>query len=159
MKSKAEQDYILAIYQISRNKGSARTSDIAKVLQIKSPSVTDMLPKLFKKGLILYKPYEGARLSNPGEEIAKSLISRQAVFKKFLKRILVPEDSLERDAHVLEHGLSPTAMRQFAKFVNFMGQFGDNPCFFAHFKLYCQKGKIPEEIKKVRLICPTPKPK
>ena len=106
MNSRAEQDYLLAIYQIEKNKGVARTTDLAKILQIKSPSVTDMLNKLCKKELILYKKYEGARLTNAGKKIAKSQLSTQAAFKKFLKRILIPNRLIEKDAHALEHGLS-----------------------------------------------------
>jgi len=155
MSSKAEQDYLLAIYHISKNKGAARTTDIATVLNIKSPSVTDMLSKLSKKNLILYKKYEGARLAPKGDEIAKSLLSRQIIFKKFLKRLFIPENLIEKDAQVFEHGLSRTTMRQFAKFVQFMDLFGDNPCFFAHFKNYCEKGEISKEVRTSGLICST----
>ena len=159
MNSRAEQNYLLAIYQISKNKGVARTTDLAKVLKIKSPSVTDMLGKLAKKNLVLYKKYEGARLTPAGLKIAKSQISSQLAFKKFLKRLLIPDHLIEQDAHLLEYGLSATTLRQFSKFVQFMELFGENPCFFAHFKIYCQKGKLSKEAEKVRLMCKTPKPK
>lgn len=156
MNSKAEQGYLLTIYHIQKNKGVARTSDISKILKIKSPSVTDMLSKLCKKELILYKKYEGARLSPKGTEIAKSLLSRHQIFKRFLKKILIPEHLIEKDAHVLEHGLSPTTMRQFSKFVQFMDLFGENPCFFVHFKNYCQNPNSPLSRT---AICTTPKSK
>ena len=159
MNSRAEQDYLLAIYQISKNKGVARTTDLAKALRIKSPSVTDMLNKLRNKNLILYKKYEGARLAPAGLKVAKSQLISQVAFKKFLKRIFIPSHLIEKDAHVLEHGLSATTMRQFSKFVQFIELFGETPCFFAHFKIYCQKGKISKEAKNLRLICKTPKPK
>lgn len=156
MNSQSEQSYLLAIYHISKNKGVARTCDLASVLKIKSPSVTDMLSKLAQKNLILYKKYEGARLSQKGGEVAKSLLSRQQIFKKFLRRIYIPQNLIEKDAHVLEHGLSPTTMRQFAKFVQFMDLFGENPCFFAHFKSYCSAGKIAGKIPALRLSCSFP---
>ncbi|MCL6088748.1 MAG: metal-dependent transcriptional regulator [Candidatus Marsarchaeota archaeon] len=132
--------YLLAIYQISKNKGVARTTDIATVLKVSSPSVTNMLERLTERGLITHRKYQGARLAPDGEAIVKALTARANVFKKFFKRIDVPEHLIDKDAHVLEAGLSVQTMRQMERFVRFVDLFGEDPCFFAHFKRYCAGG-------------------
>ncbi len=140
--SAATHQYLLAIYQISRNKGVARTSDIATVLKVRSPSVTNMLERLAARNLIAYRKYEGGRLAPEGEAIAKELLARADVFEKFLKRIDVPDRLAEKDARVLESGLSAQTMRQMERFVRFVDLFGQDPCFFSHFRRYCAGGAI-----------------
>ncbi|PIT84929.1 hypothetical protein COU37_00195 [Candidatus Micrarchaeota archaeon CG10_big_fil_rev_8_21_14_0_10_45_29] len=142
--SRAEQNYLLAIYQISKNKGVASTGDIAKVLKVRSPSVTNMLDNLEKKSLITYRKYQGAMLAPEGAGVVKSLTARANVFKRFLSRIGVPAHLVEKDSHVLESGLSAQSMRKMEKFVRFVDLFGEHPCFFEHFKKYCEGG-VPQE--------------
>ena len=140
--SPATRHYLLAIHQISRNKGVARTGDIATVLKISSPSVTNMLDQLAARDLIAYRKYEGARLAPDGEAIVRALSARADVFRKFLKRIDVPDPLAEQDGRVLENGLSAQTMRQMERFVRFVDLFGQDPCFFAHFRRYCAGGTI-----------------
>ena len=129
--------YLLAIHHISRNKGAARTSDIALVLKIRPPSVSNMLERLAARHLVLYKKYEGARLSPEGEAIVRTLTARAAVFKRFLERIGAPAHLAERDAQAMENGLSGPTMRQMERFVRFIDLFGQDPCFLAYFRRYC----------------------
>jgi len=140
--SRAEQNYLLAIYQISRNKGVASTGDIATVLKVRSPSVTNMLDLLAKKSLITYRKYQGAMLAPGGMQIVKSLTARANVFKRFLSRIGVSAHLVDKDAQVLESGLSAQSMRKMEKFVRFVDLFGEHPCFFEHFKKYCEGGVL-----------------
>lgn len=133
----ALRHYLLAIHQIARNKGVARTKDIATVLKVSSPSVTNMLERLAAKGLVLYRPYQGARLSPEGEAMVKTLAARASIFMRFLKRIDVPEHLIEADARMLESGLSAHTLRQMERFVRFVDLFGDDPCFLAQFRRYC----------------------
>lgn len=142
--SPAEHNYLLAIYQISKNKGVASTGDIATVLKVRSPSVTNMLDSMAKKNFITYRKYHGAMLAPDGAEIVKSLTARANVFKRFLSRIGVPAHLVEKDSHVLESGLSAQSMRRMEKFVRFVDLFGEHPCFFEHFKKYCDGG-VPQE--------------
>ncbi|VVB57671.1 Transcriptional regulator MntR [uncultured archaeon] len=134
--------YLLAIHHISLNKGVARTRDIALVLKIRPPSVTNMLERLSARHLILYKKYECARLAPEGEAIVKTLTARAAVFMRFLQRIGAPAHLVEQDAQALESGLSGPTMRQMERFVRFIDLFGEDPCFLAYFRRYCA-GEMP----------------
>jgi len=142
MITNSTENYLRAISALAGENGYAYTTDIAKELGVKSPSVTNMLQELGKKGLIIYKKYSGARLTDEGAKIARKTAEYHAVFKKFLKKISVPERLAQKDAWVMEHGLSSSTLRQMSKFVQFAEKFGENPCFFALFEDYCKSGKI-----------------
>ncbi|HDH41227.1 MAG TPA: metal-dependent transcriptional regulator, partial [Candidatus Altiarchaeales archaeon] len=59
MYSKTVEDYLEAIYNVIRRKGYARTKDISMELNIRSPSVTEMLKKLDDMDLVNYERYSG----------------------------------------------------------------------------------------------------
>ena len=140
------EDYLRVIYEVVKRKGYARTKDIAAELGVKPPTVTEMLKKLDRKGLISYEKYGGVTLTKKGEEIARSVESRHETFIKLLEMLLVPEEVARRDAHVLEHGLSPETIEQFTKFVEFISNSPSYPMFMKRwlelFRSYCESGKI-----------------
>ncbi len=140
------EDYLRVIYEVVKRKGYARTKDIAAELGVKPPTVTEMLKKLDRKGLISYERYGAVTLTKKGEEIARSVESRHETFVKLLEMLLVPEEVARRDAHVLEHGLSPKTIEQFTKFVEFISNSPSYPMFMKRwlelFRSYCEGGKI-----------------
>ena len=140
------EDYLRVIYEVVKRKGYARTKDIATELGVKPPTVTEMLKKLDREGLISYERYGAVTLTNKGEEIARSVESRHETFVRLLKMLLVPEEVARRDAHVLEHGLSPKTIEQFTKFVEFISNSPSYPMFMKRwlelFRSYCESGKI-----------------
>jgi DtxR family Mn-dependent transcriptional regulator len=52
--SKAE-DYLRAIYEIVAQKGFVRIKDIARELEVKPPTVVEMMKKLDAKALVRYE--------------------------------------------------------------------------------------------------------
>ena len=51
--SKAE-DYLRAIYEIIAQKGFVRIKDLARELDVKPPTVVEMMKKLDARGLVVY---------------------------------------------------------------------------------------------------------
>lgn len=142
MLSRRTEDYLRTILEIVEEKGYARVKDIAKKMKVSLPTVTEMLKKLDNKKLVTYEKYGGVTLTPQGKEIAKSIKIRHDTFIKFLKLILVPEDIAEKDAHELEHRLSPKTIEQLTKFVDFITQNQPKPEFTKRwlnlFKNYCE---------------------
>ena len=140
------EDYLRVIYEVVKRKGYARTKDIAAELGVKPPTVTEMLKKLDREGLISYERYGAVTLTKKGEEIARSVESRHETFVKLLEMLLVPEEVARRDAHVLEHGLSPKTIEQFTKFVEFISNSPSYPMFMKRwlelFRSYCEGEKF-----------------
>ena len=81
MKNKTTEEYIETIYTLEKKDGKARTGMIATVLNVKPPSVTEMLQKLQEQGLVKYQIYIGVKLTPKGKEIAQKLIS-DGILKK-----------------------------------------------------------------------------
>ena len=85
--SHSMEDYLEAIYNIISGKGYARTKDIAKELDVTSPSVSAMLKKLQNEEFIFYEKYSGVTLTPKGEKIAKAIKHRHDTLTKLLKWI------------------------------------------------------------------------
>lgn len=140
--SKAE-DYLRAIYEIVAQKGFVRIKDIARELEVKPPTVVEMMKKLDAKGLVVYEKYGGITLTNRGTEIAELVEKRHETFRKFLEILLVPKDMALKDAHILEHELHSKTILQFSRFVDFITKHSEKPMFIKRwldeFKKYCEQ--------------------
>jgi len=139
------EDYLRAIYEIIERKGHARTKDISEELNVRQPTVVEMMKKLHNRGLVVYEKYGGVSLTPRGNDIAEAIKKRRQTFEKFLEIILVPEDIASKDVHVLEHSLHPKTILQFARFVGFITHASatGHPKFVGRwieqFKEYCKK--------------------
>lgn len=113
------EDYMEVIYELIREKGYARSVDISKYLGVKSPSVTSMLHRLHRKGLVLYERYRGITLTSKGGRLAKSVKERHLVIAKFLQILGVAEDIANSDAEGIEHHVHKTTIDRITRFVDF----------------------------------------
>jgi len=99
-------DYLKAIWVIARDEPAA-TGDIARALGVTASSVTGMLGKLKRMGLIRYRPYYGAQLSVAGRAEALRLIRRHRLLETFLIRDLgYSWDEVHEEAEAMEHVMS-----------------------------------------------------
>ncbi|MEP6595847.1 MAG: metal-dependent transcriptional regulator, partial [Ginsengibacter sp.] len=62
----SEENYIKSIYHLQLESDTVNTNALAKQLNTKAASVTDMLKKLKAKKLIQYERYYGFRLNDKG---------------------------------------------------------------------------------------------
>ena len=83
------------------------TNDLATHLGITAPSVTGMLNKLAKRGLVDYQRYHGAILTPAGQQEALRLIRRHRLIETFLYDYLEYSwDEIHEEAEVMEHTMS-----------------------------------------------------
>jgi Mn-dependent DtxR family transcriptional regulator len=103
MPTPAVQDYLKAIYKLSRGGSPATTSAIADRLGIAAASVTGMLKRLAEQGMVEHVPYAGARLTPLGEEEAVRMIRRHRIIELFLVEVLgYTWDRVHEEAERLE---------------------------------------------------------
>lgn len=117
MLSGRAEDYLEAIYNIHLNKGYIRVKDIAIALNVKYPTVSEMLKKLELQRLVSYEKYGGIMLTDKGTEIARSVKDRHDTLVRPLTLSGVPSDIASADACALEHHLSPRSIEQLKKLV------------------------------------------
>ncbi|WP_457558977.1 metal-dependent transcriptional regulator [Candidatus Harpocratesius sp.] len=124
--SESFDEYLECIYRLSlRNPaGWVKNNQISKRLQVKAPSVTNMLEKLSKAQLIDWKPRSGIRLTDIGRKRAKEVVFYHSIMEIFLNRILGMTDPerINKIACDFEHHLT----REFSdRLIELMGISGD----------------------------------
>lgn len=122
--SSRAEDYLKSVLLLSKGKGYARTSEVARELGVKPPSVTGMLKKLKDKGLLEHESYGGIKLTAKGRRVAEKVREKQETIRAFLNLILVPKGAAKRDSCKLEHQLSPETMRNLELFLKFLEEKG-----------------------------------
>ncbi|MCG8638814.1 MAG: metal-dependent transcriptional regulator [Desulfobacterales bacterium] len=116
--SESLEDYLEVILELQENKTVARSKDIAERLDIKRGSVTGMLKKLEKNGLINYEPYGFVTLTPEGKKIAKEIEKRHLFFKTFFLDILkLDEATAEKTACQMEHAMDQKTFSKFKTFI------------------------------------------
>ena len=105
MHSFTEENYIKAIYKLQEQTGeTVGNSDLAKSMQVRSASVTDMLKKMSKKKLINYEKSKGFKLTEKGKQIAISIIRKHRLWEVFLlEKLGFKWDEVHDMAEQLEH--------------------------------------------------------
>lgn len=144
MPSESMEDYLKAIYIIQQAQEYARTGDVGQMLGHKSSSVTEMFQKMAEQGYIIYKKYEGAKLTEGGRKEAAAIVERHAVLRDFLKILGVDEEAAEEDACGIEHHLHEETLKRLTKFVEFVQDSPRNPRWLEHFREYYESNKRPE---------------
>jgi DtxR family Mn-dependent transcriptional regulator len=147
MISRTIEDYLEAILNLIEKRGEARTKDIADTLDIKPPSVTEMVQKLSEERLVNYKRYSATSLTAKGKRIASRVKEKREIIVKLLKTIQIPKEVAKRDACLIGHQLNPTTVEQLRKFVNFVENASVSQRWIRHFKEYSETGECPPECR------------
>ena len=142
-----EEGYIETIYNLIQTHGYARVADISETLNVKPPSVTNMLQKLDKQKFVNYTKYRGVILTSKGKSVAKALERRHKALKRFLIMIGVSEGTADKDACEIEHSINPETVKKLATFVEFVQSAPQTPPFFESFKHYYRTGKRPHQCR------------
>ena len=106
MASMAEEDYIEVIYMLEMMHSFAKPSEIADILGVKAPSVTEMLKKLERKGLVEYRRYRYVKLTERGRMIGERIVSKHGFLMRFFLALGVDRRRANIEAELLEHFLS-----------------------------------------------------
>lgn len=115
-----KEDYIKEIYKLGGAEELIGNKRIAEVLRIAPASVTEMLGKLSREGLIEYEPYKGSRLTREGMGIAISLLRGHRLWEVFLINHLgYSWSEAHEDAELLEHITPPRLTGRLDKFLNY----------------------------------------
>jgi DtxR family Mn-dependent transcriptional regulator len=98
------QDYLSTIYRLESVYGVAKTSKIAEELNVTPATVTKMVRKLEKAGLVRYDKYKGTNLTDHGRKIAMKVVWKHRVCECFLRDILKMDMYRAHIyAHAMEH--------------------------------------------------------
>jgi len=125
-----EETYLSLLYEDQYEKNIETTTNfLAQQTQTKAPTVTEMLKKLQKKNVVIYKPYKGVLLSEKGKKIALQIIRNKRLWNTYLVAELhfSWEDILSISEQT-KHIKSDELINKIDKIVNYPKQdpFGDS---------------------------------
>ncbi|MDG1038954.1 MAG: metal-dependent transcriptional regulator [Polaribacter sp.] len=117
----SEENYLKAIYHLELDTGKGvSTNAIAKKLETKASSVSDMIKKLSEKDVVVYKKYKGVTLTGFGKKIAASIVRKHRLWEVFLvDKLNFSWDEVHDVAEQLEHIKSPKLVNQLDSFLGF----------------------------------------
>lgn len=116
------EDYLETIYELSAEgaEPEVRVTDIARRLKVTRPSVVGMIRHLSLHGFVRHAHYGKVRLTPEGEEIAREMLHRHRVLRRFLEEVLgIDAEISELDACRMEHTLSASTIERFIAFEEF----------------------------------------
>ena len=114
------EEYLEAIYDIQEETSKlAKTGELAKILNVKPSSVTEMLIKLRDMGYVHYQPYRGARLTRKGEELAKRIKRYYLALYCFFRNYLdLSEEIADKLSCELEHHITEDAFVKICQIIS-----------------------------------------
>jgi DtxR family Mn-dependent transcriptional regulator len=105
--TRAQQDYLKALYLLGGGEHPVPTSELAQRLGISSPSVSEMVTRLSAQGLVEHDRYRGQQLTRDGRKVALELVRHHRLLEMFLVQVLgYSWDEVHEEAERLEHVIS-----------------------------------------------------
>ncbi len=121
------EDYLEAIYHLTAGQEVARSKDIAEAMKVSRASVTGALKTLSEKGMVHYKPYGYATLTEKGQPVARRVVRRHEILTRFFGELLGADPSIAQAAACrAEHTLGPEITARLMAFIEFVSKTQDD---------------------------------
>jgi len=105
--SESAENYLKAIYRLSRDDEFIKPKLLAEVLPYASSTITLILQRLANKGYIEYRKYRGVRLTERGRTHAARILRAHRIFEVFLySKLDMGFSEVHVEACKAEHALS-----------------------------------------------------
>jgi DtxR family transcriptional regulator, manganese transport regulator len=111
------EDYVELIADLLASAGEARPTDIARRLGVSHATAIKTISRLKRAGMAIARPYRGVFLTEAGNVLAQRVRTRHRLVVDVLRAIGVPAEAAEADAEGIEHHVSETTLKAFARFV------------------------------------------
>jgi len=114
------EDYLGAIYEISRTEGVDRVSTgrIAQHLGVAGGTASSMIKQLAADGLVEHLAYAGASLTSKGRQRARHALRRQRLLEMFLAKTMgFAEVAAAEEAWLLEPAASERLIERVDRFL------------------------------------------
>jgi DtxR family Mn-dependent transcriptional regulator len=108
--SDAVQDYLKAIFKLSRGQAAGQTVSttlISERMAVSAASATNMVKKLAEMNLLEHRPYQGVTLTEAGTKMALEIVRHHRLLELYLREALGYDwDAVDAEADRLEHAIS-----------------------------------------------------
>ena len=103
-----EEEYLETIYKFWEldKDCSVRTGELAKEMGVSPASVTEMIQRLSRKGMLDYVPYKGVKLTDEGFSYGRKMKRRHRLLECFLIDVLAYQGDAHEAACMMEHAVT-----------------------------------------------------
>ncbi|MCC5822857.1 MAG: manganese-binding transcriptional regulator MntR [Phycisphaerales bacterium] len=116
------EDYVEAIAQLAAVHGQARVKHLAEHMGVSHVTVTRIVTRLQRDGLVTTEPYRPIELTPKGKRMAAASEKRHRIVLDFLIAAGVSPKQAEIDAEGIEHHVSPATLKAFARLTERLGE-------------------------------------
>jgi DtxR family Mn-dependent transcriptional regulator len=115
MQTEATEMYLITVYRLTRKAPRASTKQIASMLDVSPPSVSERIKRLAEQGLLNHEWREGTTLTAQGERIAINVLRKHRLIETFLVDMAgYGLDEIHDEACKMEHAISERLADQLA---------------------------------------------
>ena len=133
------EDYLKLILELGGDKEKVSNKKIVAGLSISGASVSEMINKLVKEGLVEHSPYQGVQLTPAGLDKASTLVRKHRLWEVFLVDHLgYSWNEVHDEAEVLEHVTSSQLEQKLDNYLK-------HPTFCPHGGMIPQQDQIVHE--------------
>jgi DtxR family manganese transport transcriptional regulator len=111
------EDYVELIDDLLGGVGEARPTDIARRLGVSHATAIKAIARLKRESLATARPYRGVFLTPSGRALAARVRARHRLVVAVLIALGVRAEAAEADAEGIEHHVSETTLKAFARFL------------------------------------------
>lgn len=112
------ENYLEAIYELSRDDTGARVSDIAERLGVTKASTSAAMTALSEKGLITNEKYGEIHLTPTGRALAEFTSRKHQIIRQFFMDVLrIDAKTADKDACAIEHVISNDSVQAMQDFL------------------------------------------
>lgn len=109
------EDYVEAIDQLQAESGKCRVIDLARQFDVSHVTVTKVIARLKREGLVTSEPYRPLELTDAGRQLAAKSRRTHEIVYQFLRAIGVSEQTAAIDTEGIEHHVSRQTLECFRK--------------------------------------------
>lgn len=136
------EDYLKLILELGGDQKKINNKQIVSGLDASAASVSEMISKLLKEGLVEHSPYQGVQLTETGLASASALIRKHRLWEVFLvEHLHYSWNEVHDDAEVLEHVTSETLASRLEAYL-------DHPRYCPHGGMIPEQGELIHEGEK-----------
>ena len=126
MISLTEENYLKAIFHLINEKNTVTINELSKLLNVKMPSVNNMMKKFADKNWVVYESYKPLKITNSGKKQAALVVRKHRLTEMFLvEKMNFGWENVHEIAEQVEH-------IQSAMFFDKMDEILNHPKFDPH---------------------------
>lgn len=106
------EDYVELIGDLIHLHGEARLADITEHMAVRQPTVSKIIARLRRDGLVVSRPRRSLFLTEAGAAMAAEARRKHAIVADFLRALGLDEATVDADSEGIEHHVSDRTLQE-----------------------------------------------